>query len=62
MSTSFDFLPDVKFREATKLLPWVMAIMVYLSALSAAGSLLLHSGFDDWASSLQGKVTVQITG
>lgn len=62
MSASFDFLPTVKNREATKLLPWAMAIMVYLSALFAAGSLLLHSGFDEWASSLQGRVTVQITG
>lgn len=62
MSTSFNFLPTVKKREATKLLPWAMAIMVYLSALFAAGSLLLHSGFDEWASSLQGRVTVQITG
>lgn len=62
MSRVFDFLPTVKNREATKLLPWVMAIMVYLSALAAAGSLLLHTGFEDWASSLQGRVTVQITG
>ncbi|MDG1859776.1 MAG: hypothetical protein P8I94_11770, partial [Emcibacteraceae bacterium] len=62
MSKPFDFLPTVKSREATKLLPWAMAIMVYLSALAAAGSLLLHSGFDDWASSLQGRITVQITG
>jgi cell division transport system permease protein len=62
MSNTFDFLPTVKNREATKLLPWAMAIMVYLSALFAAGSLLLHSGFDEWASSLKGRVTVQITG
>jgi cell division transport system permease protein len=62
MSKPFDFLPTVKTREATKLLPWAMGIMVYLSALAAAGSLLLHSGFDDWASSLQGRITVQITG
>ncbi|MDG1995289.1 MAG: hypothetical protein P8J14_02245 [Emcibacteraceae bacterium] len=62
MSEPFDFLPTVKSREATKLLPWAMGIMVYLSALAAAGSLLLHSGFDDWASSLQGRITVQITG
>lgn len=62
MSASFDFLPEVKNREATKLLPWVLAIMVYLSSLAATGSLLLHSGFDDWASSLQGRITVQITG
>jgi len=62
MSSSFDFLPGVRRGEATRLLPWVMAIMVYLCVLAAAGSLLLHSGFDDWASSLQGRITVQITG
>lgn len=62
MRAKFDFLPGENKREATKLLPWVIAIMVYLSALAGAGSLLLHSGFDDWASSLQGRVTVQITG
>lgn len=62
MRTAFDFLPYEKKQEATKLLPWVMAIMVYLSALAATASLLLHSGFDDWASSLQGRITVQITG
>jgi cell division transport system permease protein len=62
MNEPFDFLPTVKSREATKLLPWAMAIMVYLSALAASGSLLLHTGFDDWASSLQGRITVQITG
>lgn len=62
MNSSFDFLPRVKRGEATKLLPWVMAIMVYLCVLAAAGSLLLHTGFDDWASSLQGRITVQITG
>ncbi len=62
MRAKFDFLPNESKREATKLLPWVMAIMVYLSALAGAGSLLLHSGFDDWASSLQGRITVQLTG
>ncbi len=62
MAKHFDFLPKEKNRDATRLLPWVMAIMVYLSALAATGSLLLHSGFADWASSLQGRITVQITG
>lgn len=62
MSAPFDFLPNAKSREATNLLPWAMAIMVYLSVLATAGSLMLHSGFDDWASSLQGRITVQITG
>ncbi|MCC3861617.1 cell division protein FtsX [Pseudemcibacter aquimaris] len=62
MKPSFDFLPNVKSREATKLLPWAMMIMVYLSVLAGASSILLHSGFDEWASSLQGRITVQITG
>jgi len=62
MSSSFDFLSQVKNRETTTLLPWVMAIMDYLSCLAATGSLLLDSGFDDWASSLQGRITVQVTG
>jgi cell division transport system permease protein len=62
MSQSFDFLPTTNNREATKLLPWVMAIMVYLSALAATGSLLLNAGFEDWAGSLQGRITVQVTG
>ena len=56
MSQSFDFLPTINNREATKLLPWVMAIMVYLSALAATGSLLLNAGFEDWAGSLQGRI------
>lgn len=62
MSGSFQFLPGEHSRAATRLLPWVMAIMVYLSALAGTGSLLLHSGFNDWANSLQGRITLQITG
>jgi len=62
MSQPFDFLPTINNREATKLLPWVMAIMVYLSSLAATGSLLLNAGFEDWSSSLQGRITVQVTG
>lgn len=62
MNGSFVFLPKEKKRAATKFLPWVMAIMVYLSVLAATGSLLLHSGFDDWANSLKGRITVQLTG
>lgn len=62
MSAGFDFLPDEKSHEATRLLPWVMAVMVYLSALALIGALLLHSGFDDWTKSLVNRVTVQVSG
>ena len=62
MNKSFDFLPSAKKREATRILPWVLAIMVYLSILSATGSLLIHDGIDDWANSLKGHITVQVTG
>lgn len=62
MSASFNFLPDEKSHEATRLLPWVMAVMVYLSALSLIGALLLHSGFENWTKSLVNRVTVQVSG
>ena len=48
MTAYFEFLPEEKDHEATRLLPWVMAVMVYLSALALTGSLLVHSGFDNW--------------
>ncbi|MFC7158139.1 hypothetical protein [Pseudidiomarina halophila] len=45
MAHSFRFLPDEKRSRATRLLPWVMAVMVYLSALSLTGGILVHKGF-----------------
>lgn len=61
MSHPVKFLPDEKSQEATRLLPYVMAVMVYLSALALMGSLLLHRGFDQWSGSLNNRLTVQIT-
>ncbi|WP_417316787.1 cell division protein FtsX [Emcibacter sp.] len=61
MAASFRFLPDEKDHEATRLLPWVMAVMVYLSALSLTGGILIHNGFGNWTESLSNRLTVQIS-
>lgn len=61
MSATLNFLPEEKRHEATRLLPYVMAVMVYLSALALMGSLLLHSGFGAWTESLSNRLTVQVT-
>lgn len=59
--TKVNFLPDEKSHEATRLLPYVMAVMVYLSALALMGSMMLHQGFGQWTESLSNRLTVQIT-
>ena len=61
MTKTIHFLPDEKSHEATRLLPYVMAVMVYLSALALMGSMMLHKGFGDWTDSLSNRLTVQIT-
>ncbi|PCI33859.1 MAG: hypothetical protein COB54_02340 [Alphaproteobacteria bacterium] len=61
MTKAVHFLPDEKSHEATRLLPYVMAVMVYLSALALMGSMMLHKGFGDWTESLSNRLTVQIT-
>lgn len=61
MTKSVHFLPDEKSHEATRLLPYVMAVMVYLSALSLMGSMMLYKGFGDWTETLSNRLTVQIT-
>jgi len=61
MTNAIHFLPDEKNHEATRLLPYVMAVMVYLSALALMGSILLHKGFGDWTESLSNRLTVQVT-
>ena len=61
MTKAIHFLPNEKSHEATRLLPYVMAVMVYLSALALMGSMMLHKGFGDWTESLSNRLTVQIT-
>jgi len=61
MTSTGHFLPDEKNHEATRLLPYVMAVMVYLSALAAMGGLMINSGFGQWTESLNNRLTIQIT-
>lgn len=61
MTTRVHFLPSEKEHEATRLLPWVMSVMVYLSALSLIGGLVVKQGFNQWAGSLSNRITIQIT-
>ncbi len=61
MKNVVHFLPDEKNHEATRLLPYVMAVMVYLSALALMGSMMLHEGFGEWTETLSNRLTVQIT-
>ncbi len=41
-------------------LPWVIAVMVYLAALSLAGALALDAAVSRWGQGLRGVLTVQI--
>jgi cell division transport system permease protein len=51
-------LPDN--RDSGGILPWVIAAMVYLTALAIAGSFGLHSAAQSWTSGLAQTLTVQI--
>lgn len=54
----FPFLPEG--RERVGLLPWVIAVMMYLTALSAVGGIMLYGALGSWSGELQQRVTVQI--
>ena len=45
---------------STKLLPWIVGLMVYLATLALAGALLLSGLLNDWNQGLSGKITVQV--
>lgn len=53
---------DIPFGHdpASRLLPWVVAVMVYIAGLSIAGALVLSAFADRWESGLIGAMTVQI--
>jgi len=61
VTKAIHFLPDEETHEATRLLPYVMAVMVYLSALALMGSMMLNKGFGDMTESLSNRLTIQIT-
>lgn len=45
---------------ARRLLPWLLAMIVYLAGLSLAGMMSLGSAVDRWDTGLKGTVTVQV--
>ena len=55
----FPFLPEG--RERIGILPWVIAVMMYLTGLTSVGGLNLFGAVDNWGSELQSKLTVQIS-
>lgn len=48
-------------RDASgRFLPWLVAVMVFLAAMSLAGVLALDGMLDDWSRDLSGTLTVQV--
>ncbi len=45
---------------ASRLLPWIIAVMVYLAALAIAGAMALNGALAGWSTGLKGTLTVQI--
>ncbi|MBM3597548.1 MAG: cell division protein [Alphaproteobacteria bacterium] len=50
----------LKGDAASRFLPWVVAVMVYLAVLALAGALLARDSVLRWSRSLTGTLTVQI--
>ena len=59
MVRSQDVLPFAK-ESTTRLLPWIVGVMVYLAAVMMAGAMLLAGVAADWNRDLTGSFTVQI--
>ena len=53
---------DIPFEQdpAGRLLPWIVAIMIYLSGVAIAGAIALNSLVSTWSSGLSGALTIQI--
>ena len=53
---------DIPFDQdpAGRLLPWIVAIMIYLSGVAIAGAFALNGLVSTWSSGLSGALTVQI--
>lgn len=53
---------DIPFEQdpAGRLLPWIVAIMIYLSGVAIAGAIALNGLISTWSSGLSGVLTIQI--
>ncbi len=51
----------IPFRDASgRFLPWVVAVMVYLAALSFVGSVILGNAVSDWQKGVRNRITVEL--
>ncbi len=55
---TLQFLPRAKDREG--LLPWVIGVMLFLSALAIASAVAIGNGIDRWSQGLASNLTVQV--
>lgn len=53
---------DIPFGKdpASRLLPWIVAVMVYIAGLAIAGAFVLSAFSERWETGLSGSLTVQI--
>jgi cell division transport system permease protein len=54
-------LPEHRSSSGGGILPWVIGVMVYLSALALAGSISLRSATSAWTAGLAQSLTVQVS-
>jgi cell division transport system permease protein len=56
------FRADLPFErdQATRFLPWIVALMVFLGALSLAAATAIGSAIERWDTNLTGRITVQV--
>ncbi|RMF11813.1 MAG: cell division protein [Alphaproteobacteria bacterium] len=60
MTRRVPFLSDRADRVSGRLLPWVIAVMVFLSGIALASALGVHDAVANWASDLGRRLTVQV--
>lgn len=56
------FRADLPFErdQATRFVPWIVALMVFLGALALAAASAVGGAIDRWDTSLTGRITVQV--
>lgn len=60
MARRVHFLPQGSGTGQRELLPWVIAVMVFLSSLALAGGISLHGAVSNWAGDMSRRLTVEI--
>ncbi|NKB48312.1 MAG: cell division protein [Alphaproteobacteria bacterium] len=56
------FRADLPFErdQATRFVPWIVALMVFLGALALAATTAVGGAIDRWDNNLSGRITVQV--